>query len=352
MKALREGFTTGSCAAACTLASCLWQRDGECPDRVEFVLPGGRIYAPMICSIAPYRCAVRKDAGDDPDVTDGAEVWAEAFFPGGDGPVSFAAGEGVGTVTKLGLSLSVGEPAINPVPRRMISDAVRSVFSARACRVTVGVTGGRELANKTFNPRLGIEGGLSILGTTGIVRPMSEEALTDTIRLEMRMRRAGGADALALVFGSQGESALSSLRIDLPCVQISNYVGFALDTAAELSFSRALLAGQPGKLVKVAGGCMQTHSRFGDGRRETLVAHLALMGAPLPLISRAMESVTLGGLIPTIEEAGYSEVWTRLCRAASSYCEARTRGALRVDTLMLDEAGRVLGHWPGDDDKE
>ena len=350
MKALREGFTTGSCAAACALASCLWQRDGECPDRVELVLPGGRIYAPGIRALAPYRCGVRKDAGDDPDVTDGAEVWAEASFPGGDGPVSFAAGEGVGTVTKQGLPLPAGEPAINPVPRRMIAQAVRSVFPARACRVTVGITGGRELAKKTFNPRLGVEGGLSILGTTGIVRPMSEEALTDTIRLEMRMRRAGGADALALVFGSQGESALSNLGIDLPCVQISNFVGFALDAAAELGFSRALLAGQPGKLVKVAGGCMQTHSRYGDGRRETLAAHLALMGAPLPLISRTMESATLGGLVQAIEEAGYGGVWTRLCRAASAYCGARTRGALRVDALMLDAAGRVLGRWPEEDD--
>ncbi len=343
MTPLREGFTTGSCAAACALASCLWQRDGECPEKVEIVVPEGRTYAPVIHPLCPYRCAVYKDSGDDPDITNGSEVWAEVFVSPGKGDVSFSAGEGVGTITLPGLKLPVGEAAINPVPRHMIAEAVKSVFPDNAANVTVGITGGREIAKKTFNPRLGIEGGLSILGTTGVVRPMSEDALRDTIRLEMNMRRQNGVGVLGLVFGSQGEAALSKQRPNLYCVQISNFVGFALDTAAELGFEKVVLAGQPGKLAKVAGGCMQTHSKYGDGRREVVAAHLALMGAPKALTEAVMASVTLDGVIPLIRDAGYGQVWTKLCEAAASYCLARVKGALKVETVMLDGQGNVLG---------
>lgn len=344
MSALREGFTTGSCAAACTLASCLWQRDGVCPDQVSLTVPEGRTYTPEIRPLSLYRCAVCKDSGDDPDITNGSEVWAEVqLLP--DGPILFRAGEGVGTVTLPGLKVPVGEAAINPVPRRMMAEAVRSVFPERGAIITVGVTGGRELAQKTFNPRLGIAGGLSILGTTGIVRPMSEEALTDTIRLELSVRRANGVSEIALVFGSQGEEALRRLRPGLPCVQISNFVGFALDTAAELGFARVLLAGQPGKLCKVSGGSMQTHSRYGDGRKEPLCTHLALLGAPVSLLQAVLASPTLDGVIAPIREAGYASVWDRLCRAASGYCAARVRRQLRVDALMLDAAGQPIGEY-------
>ena len=203
MKTLREGFTTGSCAAACALASCLWRAEGECPQKVSILLPAGREYTPAIHPLAPYRCAVFKDAGDDPDLTNGSEVWAEVSVAASDGPVAFRAGEGVGIVTLPGLKVPVGEAAINPVPRRMIEEAVRSVYPREAAAVTVGITGGREMAQKTFNPRLGIAGGLSILGTTGIVRPMSEEAMAETIRLEMEQLRALGREEIALVFGSQ-----------------------------------------------------------------------------------------------------------------------------------------------------
>ena len=345
MKELREGFTTGSCAAACALASCLWREEGECPPRVSITVPEGRQYAPQIHPLGLYRCAVYKDAGDDPDITGGCEVWAEVIPGPGDGPVVFRAGEGVGVITLPGLKLPVGEAAINPVPRRMIRDAVRSVYGCRSAEVIVGITGGRELAEKTFNPRLGVEGGLSVLGTTGIVRPMSEEAFTETIRTEMRQRRTMGQSRAALVFGSQGEKALLAVRPDAACIQIGNYVGMALDCAAELGFERVLLAGQPGKMVKVSGGCMQTHSRFGDGRREALCAHLALMGAPSGLLKTVMEAVTLDGLIPAVREAGYEGVWERLCAAASRYASARTGGAVRIDILMMDGQGSILGEW-------
>lgn len=345
MKQLREGFTTGSCAAACALASCLWQKEGECPSFVSITVPEGREYRAEIRPLSPYRCAVIKDAGDDPDITGGCEVWAEAVVGNSPGEVTFRAGQGVGVITLPGLKLPVGEAAINPVPREMIRDAVRSVWPDLSVEVTVGIAGGEEIARKTFNPRLGIEGGLSILGTTGIVRPMSEESLVETIRLELQFRRVSGLDEITLVFGSQGEKAMQALQPESTCVQISNFVGSALDFVAELGFRRILLAGQPGKLVKVSGGSMQTHSRYGDGRRETLCAHLALLGAPVDLLRTVMDSVTLDGLIPVIREAGYENVWDNLCRSASRYAAARTGNTLRVDTMMLDGQGHRIGGY-------
>lgn len=343
MKELREGFTTGSCAAAAALASCLWQRDGACPERVGIVVPAGKTFAPEIIAHGGYVCGVIKDGGDDPDITTGSEVRARVRLMESDGGIRFLAGDGVGTITLPGMKLPVGEAAINPVPRRMIEQAVRQVFPARAAEVTVSIPGGEELAKRTFNPRLGVVGGLSVLGTTGVVRPMSEEALKETIRLELSVRKSQGAEEIGLVFGSQGERAANALFPCMQAVQMSNFVGFALDSAAELGFLRVILLGQPGKLVKVSGGSMQTHSQYGDGRRETLIAHLALMGAPVELLEFVRQSVTLDGCISPIYDAGFDAVWTHLADAAAAYAAARIHGEMRVDAVMLDAKGQILG---------
>ena len=343
MKALREGFTTGSCAAAAALASCLWQRDGACPERVGIVVPAGKTFAPEIIAHGGYVCGVIKDGGDDPDITTGSEVRARVRLRESDGGIRFLAGDGVGTITLPGMKLPVGEAAINPVPRRMIEQAVRQVFPARAAEVTVSIPGGEELAKRTFNPRLGVVGGLSVLGTTGVVRPMSEEALKETIRLELSVRKSQGAEEIGLVFGSQGERAANALFPCMQTAQMSNLVGFALDSAAELGFLRVILLGQPGKLVKVSGGSMQTHSQYGDGRRETLIAHLALMGAPIELLEFVRQSVTLDGCISPIYDAGFDAVWTHLADAAAAYAAARIHGEMRVDAVMLDAKGQILG---------
>ena len=343
MKALREGFTTGSCAAAAALASCLWQRDGACPERVGIVVPAGKTFAPEIIAHGGYVCGVIKDGGDDPDITTGSEVRARVRLMESDGGIRFLAGDGVGTITLPGMKLPVGEAAINPVPRRMIEQAVRQVFPARAAEVTVSIPGGEELAKRTFNPRLGVVGGLSVLGTTGVVRPMSEEALKETIRLELSVRKSQGAEEIGLVFGSQGERAANALFPCMQAVQMSNFVGFALDSAAELGFLRVILLGQPGKLVKVSGGSMQTHSQYGDGRRETLIAHLALMGAPVELLEFVRQSVTLDGCISPIYDAGFDAVWTHLADAAAAYAAARIHGEMCVDAVMLDANGQILG---------
>ena len=343
MKALREGFTTGSCAAAAALACCLWQRDGACPDRVEIVVPEGRVYAPRILAHQGGGCGVVKDSGDDPDITNGVEVIASVSVGAQDGPVTFRSGEGVGTVTQPGLKIPVGEPAINPVPRQMIEEAVRSVFPTRAACVTISIPGGEEIARKTFNPRLGIEGGLSVLGTSGIVRPMSDEALKDSLFEELKMRFAQGHRQLAYTFGNQGEEAMRALFPDLPVVQVSNEIGWMLDRALELGMERILLGGHPGKLSKVAAGIMQTHSHTADGRREAIITQLARMEAPLDLIEAVYASATTDAAAAAIREAGFDRVWDALAEAARRYCALRVRGEMRVDIVFVDGQGHILG---------
>ena len=332
---LREGFTTGSCAAAAALAACLWLRDGECPDKVEIVLPEGRSFSPSIIPHEEGCCGVRKDSGDDPDATDGCEVIAAVRIFKEDGEVRFLAGEGVGTITQPGLKIPVGEPAINPVPRRMIKEAVRSVFGGRSAEVTIIIPGGKELAERTFNPRLGIRDGLSILGTSGVVRPMSEEALRLSLREELHMRKAKGEIDLIYTFGNQGEERMRELYPGRPVVQVGNELGFMLDEAAELSFRSILLGGHPGKLVKVAAGIMQTHSKYADGRREAVITQLALMGAPASLCRDVYQCVTVEAAVPLIRAAGYEAVWGRIEEAAKCYCELRVRGKLEIQVVCI-----------------
>ena len=342
-KTLREGFTTGSCAAAAALASCLWQKSGACPERVSITVPAGRVYCPEIIPHEGFVCGVIKDSGDDPDITNGMEIRAAAEIRPCEGDVTFRAGEGVGTVTQPGLKEPVGEAAINPVPRQMIMDAVRSVYPTQAATVTVSIPGGAEIARKTFNPRLGIVGGLSVLGTSGIVRPMSEEALKDSLYEELKMRAAQGHDDLIFTFGNQGETAMKALFPGKPVVQVSNEIGFMLDSAAELGIRHILLGGHPGKLSKVAAGVMQTHSHTADGRREAIITHLALMGAPISLLQDVYGGATTDVAMAAIHAAGYDAVWTALAKAAKNYCEARVRGEVSIDIAFVDGQGHLLG---------
>ncbi|MBP5750540.1 MAG: cobalamin biosynthesis protein CbiD [Firmicutes bacterium] len=352
MKKLREGFTTGSCAAAAALACCLWQRDGHCPDAVELEVPGGKVYRPDIVPHEDGSCGIIKDSGDDPDITNGMEIVSRVELLEGDGPVDFCAGEGVGTVTQKGLKIPAGEPAINPVPRQMIEDAVRSVFGARAARVTVSIPGGREIAQKTFNPRLGIEGGLSVLGTTGILRPMSLEALRDSLYVELQMRAEQGYKKLAFTFGNQGEAALQQTGCGMPVVQVSNEIGFMLDSAKELGIEYLLVSGHPGKMTKIAAGIMQTHSATADGRREAIITQLALMGAPKELCEQVYGCVTTDSAAEFIYAAGYDDVWDRIAAAARDYMRFRVREEIAIDVQVTDYAGNVMGSCMSAEGKE
>ena len=299
---LRMGFTTGSCAAAAAKAAAQMLLSGEEIRQVRLMTPKGvELYLDVediSRSPGSVRCGVRKYSGDDPDVTDGLLVCAEVE-PGGqfsdeDNEVRIAGGPGVGRVTRPGLEQAVGDAAVNKVPRRMIREAVREVCEKYGykggVRVTLTIPGGEETAKKTFNPRLGIQGGLSILGTTGIVEPMSEKALTDTIYLEMKVLRDNGYHFGCVTPGNYGSDFLKNeMDMDLSlAVKCSNYIGETVDDASLLGMKGILRIGHVGKLIKLAAGVMNTHSRQADCRMEVLAAHAAMAGADRDTVTRLM----------------------------------------------------------------
>lgn len=346
---LRRGITTGTCAAAAAKAAVLAAL-GRPPAEVEVASPQGIMIRVPVASCRPEGegglAAVVKDAGDDPDVTDGATVTAAVVMT--DGPaIVIRAGEGVGTVTKPGLSVPVGQPAVNPGPRTMIERALRDVLPAgRGAVVTVAIPGGRELAARTLNPVLGIEGGLSIIGTTGIVEPMSEEAWKNSLTPQLSVVKALGHDTAIFVPGKIGQD-IAINRCRLPAsqvVQTSNFVGHMLANAAELGLRRILLFGHLGKIVKVAAGIFQTHSRLADARLETLAAYAAAEGAPREAVEEILACVTTEAAADVIGRYPLSGVWPRLAARASLRAERYVHGSLSVGTAIVTLKGDILGH--------
>lgn len=309
---LRSGVTTGSCAAAAAGAAAMALLMDNRPAVVQVYTPSDIILLlePEQFTTGPgwAQAAVRKDAGDDPDVTDGVLVFAQVEYSATPG-ITIRGGKGVGRVTRPGMDQPVGEAAINSVPRQMIAQQVEAVQKRAGhvggLTVTISIPQGEELAARTYNPRLGIVGGISVLGTTGIVHPMSEQALIDTIAVELRMKRAAGQTILLLTPGNYGETYWQQeLRISSgEAVQCSNFIGEALDLAKELGFSGVLLAGHLGKLVKLAGGMFQTHSKYGDCRMELLAAHAALRGANQDTIKSIMQAVMVDDALGQLKDA-------------------------------------------------
>jgi cobalt-precorrin-5B (C1)-methyltransferase len=345
---LREGVSTGSCAAAAAKAAALWLTTGRCPERVEIETPVGRTLSLEIVPQGMGRCGVVKDAGDDPDATNGLTVSARVELMEREGGIEFRAGEGVGVATLPGLKVPVGDPAINPVPRRMIAEALRGVVGPRAAVVTISVPGGEEVARRTFNPRLGIVGGISILGTRGIVRPMDERSIAESLTLELNTHAAQGKRGIVLTFGNTGELALRK-AFDLTgrCVlQVGNRIGFVLDEARRLGFERTLLCGHPGKLLKVAAGSFDTHNRVADGRMEALCTHAALLGMEHDSIRKLYACATAEGaieLVETLTRDGGRTLWDRLAEAAAKRCADRSFGELTVGAAFIGNDGTILG---------
>lgn len=299
VRKLRSGYTTGTCAAAAAKAAAVFMLTGIRPKEILVHMPEGKssVWIPTP-SEEPELSGfwkVQKDSGDDPDVTNGVWVYAKVspmdsvkakqFRDNGSGywleqypSLYLDGGCGIGRVTKPGLSCPVGHYAINPVPREMILAAVAEVCREAGYEegilVEIAIPAGEALANKTFNPRLGIEGGISVLGTTGIVRPMSEEALVETIRLDIRMKALSGKKLLIMTPGNYGETFLKeTLDIALgEAVVCSNFVADAVDMMRDSGIANLLFVGHVGKLIKVASGARNTHSRYGDGRMETMEA--------------------------------------------------------------------------------
>ena len=359
-KKLRFGYTTGTCAAAAAKAAALYLLTGRAPKTVQIHTPKGIDLKLPVEEAArkesAARCAVRKFSGDDPDVTDGALVVA-AVTSSTEPGIHIDGGVGVGRATKPGLKVPVGAAAINPGPRAMIEQAVREALDqieeVRGMDVVISVPEGEALAAKTFNPRLGIVGGISILGTSGIVEPMSEEALVDSIRLEIRQRKALGDQRLILAPGNYGTDFLRDTfgvgeeRI----VKVSNYIGKALDTAVEVGFSEVLLAGHIGKLVKLSGGIMNTHSREGDGRAELMAACALRVGADGDTARAILECVTTDEMLRIIREKGLLDrAMEVMAQRIDLYVTARVKGLLTVGVLVFSDGyGPLCATGPAKD---
>ena len=301
-KLLRCGYTTGTCAALAASGAAARLLTGIWPETAALVTPKGirvEVALEALEAGADFaRCGVRKDGGDDVDCTSGALICAEVRRSEEPG-VQILGGPGVGRVTRPGLDQPIGAAAINSVPRRMITQAVEAAMMEAdqpgGMAVTISVPEGEELAKKTFNPELGIVGGISILGTSGVVEPMSRQALVDTITLELRQRYAEGHRRLILTPGNYGMEALGQRGLDragVPVVKCSNFIGETVEAAATLGYGKILLVGHIGKLVKLAGGIFNTHSRQGDCRRELICAHCALAGGDGDLCRALMACAT------------------------------------------------------------
>ena len=342
-KTLREGFSTGSCMTGGACASALWQIEGTCPPVIRVDTPIGKT---LYLDVIPKEfgaCSIIKDGGDDPDVTTGCEIITRVELLDREGDITFSGGEGVGIITQEGLKYPVGEPAINPVPRDMTRKALRKIIGQQAAIVHVRVPGGAEIAKKTFNPRLGIVDGISILGTTGIVRPMSEEAMKDSLVAELSVYARRGHTGVLFVLGGTGEEALKKHFGSFTCIlQVSNYIGYMIEQAVDLGFTDILIGGFVGKLVKVAGGTMNTHSHVSDGRMEVLCTHAALHGAPVEVIRRIYGCLTTKAALSVIKEENLSGIWPDIAQKASEYCEKTGRGQARVGILLLDTDNSIL----------
>ena len=354
---LRCGYTTGTCAAAAAAGAAARLLTGETLTAVRIITPAGvAVEAELLQHAAGEgwaACAVRKDGGDDPDVTDGALIFARVERTDTPG-IIIDGGEGVGRVTLPGLDQPVGAAAINSTPRRMIAEQLESAAAKAGytggLRAVISVPEGEALAKRTFNPRLGIVGGISILGTSGIVKPMSEAALLDSLYLEMDQRRAAGVEDLLLTPGNYGESfarEVLGLNLHRWCM-CSNYLGAAIDHAAGAGFRSVLVVGHLGKLIKAAAGCMNTHSKTADARRETLTAHAALAGADRALLRALFDSPTTDAGVELLKQAGLlGPVMASIGEALDGQLKRRAGEGLTIEALFFSNQYGILGKTPG-----
>lgn len=354
---LRCGFTTGSCAAAAAKAAVWMLMTGKEIEYGNIMTPKGVLFTPRIEQIKRsgqrVSCSVQKDGGDDPDATSGLYITATVEVIPGD-QVEIDGGEGVGRVTRTGLDQPVGAAAINRVPRRMIEDGIREALAAcgKACgiRAVISVEGGEERAKKTFNPRLGIVGGISILGTSGVVIPMSEKALTDTIRLDVKAQIAQGNGYVIAAPGNYGiRYCKETLGIDGEHIVIcSNYVGETVDAAAEYGAKGLLLVGHLGKFVKLAAGIMNTHSREADGRMEILAANAIRCGGSAAAAADILECATTDEAVGVLGQHGLTEtVMERIATSAQSYLWRRAYEKLDIDIMIYSFEEGLLGATKG-----
>ena len=356
-KLLRCGYTTGTCAALGAAGAARLLLTGHAPESVALRTPKGIVVevAPLYCrpAGAGAECAIEKDGGDDVDVTTGLPVIATVELLPGCTDIRIDGGRGVGRGTKPGLDQPVGAAAINHVPRQMITEALRreaeAVCYPGGFAVTISIPGGEEVARRTFNPHIGVEGGLSVLGTSGIVEPMSQQAILDTIQLEMNQAalRAGSPRRLILAPGNYGLDYLHEKYPEfhaVPVVKTSNFIGDTLDMAAATRFEEVLLVGHVGKLVKVAGGIMNTHSHTADCRTELFCTHAALCGASREVCAALMNAATTDACLELLDSAGLrAPVLESLLDAIQLHLDRRAGEAFRVGAVLFSNQHGPLG---------
>lgn len=346
-KKYKRGYTTGSCAAAASKASVYMLLTKEKIYDINIDTPKG---IPLTLSVRNIEisddyaiCSIEKDGGDDIDATHKMNIFAKAELIDNldDEEILVTGGKGIGLVTKKGLSVEVGKHAINPIPMKMIKDEVKKIIrekedfieNNKSIKITIFAPEGEEIAKKTFNPRLGIVGGISILGTTGIVEPMSEEGWKKSLSIELEMKRVQGLDKIILVPGNHGEEFIREhLKIDMHnCVRMSNFVGYMLNEAKRLGFKKILMAGHIGKFIKISAGIFQTHSKVCDARNEIMIANLALLGADLDFLNKINECVTTEGAVEIIDDSKYKDIYNILC----DKCRNRVEQYLNEDDIEV-----------------
>ena len=352
-KKLRYGYTTGSSATAATKAALMYLLDDSKHDipEVTIKLPSGNPLTISVNSLEKKEnsvlASVIKDGGDDPDVTHGLEIYSKVSLRN-DSKINIFGGTGVGKVTKKGLPVAPGNSAINPVPLKMIRETVEEMLpEGFGADVEISVPKGEETAKKTLNAKLGIIGGISILGTTGIVKPMSEESWKASLAIELKMalENAGNGEAIFL-FGNRGKQYLSDNFDDntSQAIVISNFVGYMFDRACEFEAKKIYFIGELGKFVKVAGGIFHTHSRVSDAKMEILTANALLVGESTENMKKIMASNTTEEATKYIEK---TEVYNLLAEKAKQKCEEycrRNGWELEVETLIISAEKEVLGN--------
>ena len=355
---MRYGFTTGSCAAAAAKAAAYMLLSGRKKNSITIQTPKGILYNPDIKDIKieenGVSCAVIKDGGDDPDVTTGALVYAKVEYNKETSKIIIDGGIGVGRVTRPGLDQPVGNAAINSVPRSMIEKEVKEVCELfdyqGGLSIVIYIPEGERIASKTFNPRLGIVGGISVLGTTGIVEPMSSQAIIDTIHVELRQKRAEGAETAAVSPGNYGLDFLKrTYGYDLnTSVKCSNFIGITIDMVKELGFKKMIITGHIGKLIKVSGGIMNTHSHEGDCRMELLAAAAVRTGTDIETVRKILDCISTEDACHILKERGFLEgVMKYVVEKIYEYMSYRAGDGLKIECMVYSNDFGLLGRTEG-----
>lgn len=349
-KILKEGYTTGSCAAAAAKAAIL-DFNGHKADFVDIDTSLGTLNIPIekIVRYGDYSiCSVIKNAGDDPDATDGLEICAKVTL-NDTGTIIVDGGEGVGTVTRRGLKVEVGKKAINPGPMKMIKEEAAKVLKdGQGVDIVISIPKGEEVASKTFNLHIGIVGGISVLGTTGVVKPMSEDAYKESLAIDIDMLKEEGMEDCTFVFGESGKALAIKLGInEKRCIMTSNFLGYMLDYANYKKIKSILLVGQLGKMCKVAAGIFNTHSRVADGRMETLTSLTALCGGDIDTLNSIYNCLTTEEAIEIINDKGLQRVYDLIVERIMYRVKRYVKNEIHIEIILYSDGNEFLGKSEG-----